>query len=636
MKTIISTFFFCLLSFIMTHLAMMLTVIVSTFYLLPPAFCQQVPLYSQYHFIPSLYNPAYSGNNELANLNLLYRMQWKLMPGSPSTALITADAPVKDKKTGLGLTLFNDKWGTIEKSAIYGSYAYRANFKEDIYLLMGLQFGIIDQRINLSLYSEQAITDPALIFNSKREIAPDANLGFGFYCKGLDFGVAFPQLIGNKLTFNDDTTNMFYKLSRHYTGSLKYTLQFGKDKKLALVPVFLTRFVPNTPFQFDGGLLFGFNNQYWLGAVYKSNYAVGINARILFANKFHMGYSYEYVINEIAGNVGLSHEISLGYMFNPKGGSKADMDTLLEQLFSAGNLQYDYAIKKADSLFKNGDYYEAMLNYQAALSYKPNSPYAQQQLMKVNNLLDSLYHNAITEADSLVKAGKYMKARDKYREALKYRPNASYAQEKLDQIENKYTASYRAAIAAADLYFEDKKYGLAKKMYEKALQLNPDDPYVKERLQELEKKATVWAGYDRHIQTADSLYMAGKLDDAMNEYKKALELDPSDAYAIDMISQIKNKKEGGTGESVRLYTNEEFVDLNGQPVEKGYYVVIASFKNIENAKRAINKKAVGVVFSKKSKYYYCYTNRDDTYKGAKESKKKLKDEVPDIWTFILK
>jgi len=98
-------------------------------------------------------------------------------------------------------------------------------------------------------------------------------------------------------------------------GSLKYKLFISKENGISMSPQGLVRFVSNTPFQYDGNINFDWKDKFWIGATYKSNYAVGANAGICLHKQFYVGYSYDFIIGDIGNYSGMSHELLLNFKF---------------------------------------------------------------------------------------------------------------------------------------------------------------------------------------------------------------------------------------------------------------------------------------------------------------------------------
>jgi len=77
--------------------------------LLSNSTAQQIPLYGQYFYNPFIYNPAFTGSDDVANVYLIHRAQWLDMPGHPTTTALTLDGAIKPKKIGVGVSIYSDK-----------------------------------------------------------------------------------------------------------------------------------------------------------------------------------------------------------------------------------------------------------------------------------------------------------------------------------------------------------------------------------------------------------------------------------------------------------------------------------------------------------------------------------------------
>jgi hypothetical protein len=110
-------------------------------------------------------------------------------------------------------------------------------------------------------------------------------------------------------------------------GSLKYKFGISKEKGMYIVPMAMVRFVQNTPFQYDGGLNFEWEDKLWIGAAYKSSYAVGANVGFCIHKQFSIGYSYDFIIGEIGEYSGMAHELMMNFKFGKrKEEPKADLE----------------------------------------------------------------------------------------------------------------------------------------------------------------------------------------------------------------------------------------------------------------------------------------------------------------------
>jgi len=196
-------------------------------------------------------------------------------------------------------------------------------------------------------------------------------------------------------------------------------------------------------------------------------------------------------------------------------------------------------------------------------------------------------------------------------------------------------SQYDEAIARADELFKNRDYEGAKRAYEEALSYKPGDPYAKDRLTKTKKIIDLFEKrYDALIKTADSLFMAKQFKEAREKYARASQFDPDSKYPKEMIAMIDNKQTGG---DVRMVKSEDFLDEYGNTAEKGFYVVVASFKNKDYADRLKSQKGYKSVYNKVRGGHYVYMSMIESYDGAKrELLEKARAEKPDSWIYILR
>lgn len=608
---------------------------------------QQIPLYSQYYFNPFIYNPAMTGSEDQVNAFLIYRSQWTDMPGHPETKIVTLDGPVKKKKIGLGFSIFDDRTGYTERIGGYGSFSYRVKISGNSSLLLGLSFGALQNRIDFTEVVFRDSDDPSLLIQQQKKAAIDANFGVAFLLKNFEVGFAIPQIMANSLKYENDNARTFYELSRHYLGSVKYTFNINKEKGISFYPLILTRIVPGAPLQYDINGVLNWKNTAWLGISYRSNYAISSSARIKIANRISLGYTYDIITSSINSYAGTSHEITLSYTFGD-GGSKEyedKIDSLLAELREKEAMllsqkegldrRYILAIAQADSLFEAGEYYKAKAAYNNALGIKPGEQYPKDKIAEIDRILEEKYNRAIAAADEFFDSKNYNLAKEKYREALMYDPDAQYPKDRLEEINNLLGNNYNRAIAAADSLYNAQAFELAKEKYREALMYNPDAQYPKDQLAKIDRLLKLFdEKYRKAIAAADSLFMLPDYNKARKKYMEALRFKPDAMYPKDMIAQIDKKNQAG---KIRMTRSSEFIDEYGNPVAKGFYVVMGSFMNkgyAEGFKRKYNYKRF---YNKKRKFHYCYMARLDSYEEAREILlKNARKKVPDSWLYILR
>jgi len=101
---------------------------------------------------------------------------------------------------------------------------------------------------------------------------------------------------------------------------------------------------------------------------------------------------------------------------------------------------------------------------------------------------------------------------------------------------------------------------------------------------------------------------------------------------------IDTNKLKGMLQQITPYRNQDgSVGMRKSDLESGYYVVIESFRKIENAWKAVDiwktkgRDAI-IVYNEERKWFYVYSTKFDSIKPAlKEMRKTRKKDVPDAW-----
>ncbi len=255
-----------------------------------------------------------------------------------------------------------------------------------------------------------------------------------------------------------------------------------------------------------------------------------------------------------------------------------EIGALLAQL-SAAQKTYEDAISRADKEFKREAFNEAKTAYNEAKQAKPDETYPDEMIAKIDSTIqareqlaaeqaaaeaariaaaqakkDSLYNAAIAKADGLFNANDYKNARTEYRAALDVKPDETYPQQRIDEIENiilqqklaeqeqqTRNKDYENAIAMADKYFSAKNYKEATSGYQKALDIKPEELYPKEQLARTESLLSALAQDEKYreiILAADGFFKVKSYNEAKSAYQNALGIKPEEQYPKDQISKI--------------------------------------------------------------------------------------------------
>jgi type IX secretion system PorP/SprF family membrane protein len=277
---------------------------------------QQIGLFSHEFYKPMISDPAFTGSSEVTNAMLISRSQWTDFKNAPQMNVFTLDGIVPNKKMGIGIDLFSDKKGISNKIGGNIYYAYRLMLNDNAKFTFGISLGITDHTLHYSEAVLEDASDPAILGTTQRETTINGNAGIGFFWKKLEAGISVPQLLGNSIEYQDNVYGKaYYANVRHYLGLLKYGITLSADKEISLTPMVMVHFLPNVPLQYDANLNLEWKNKFWIGATYKSDYAISGNAGICISKKMYVGYSYDFIIGKIGKYPGMSHELMLNFVF---------------------------------------------------------------------------------------------------------------------------------------------------------------------------------------------------------------------------------------------------------------------------------------------------------------------------------
>ena len=208
----------------------------------------QDPLYSQFMTNPYLVNPGLTGTYNYYQILTNNRLQWVGLDG-PVTNYISMYGPMVNQPMGIGAYVMSDIVGPESKTTLSATYAYHYPVTEDLKVSLGAMVGVMQHKIDGSKIDLEEDYDP--IFKEKevyQNFKPDASIGAYAWTSIYSGGIAFTNLFGNKLQFEDDTTgsNVYSRMKQHFYahGSYKYLW----TRELYIEPTIILRKVAATPF----------------------------------------------------------------------------------------------------------------------------------------------------------------------------------------------------------------------------------------------------------------------------------------------------------------------------------------------------------------------------------------------------
>ena len=284
---------------------------------------QSDPLFTQYWAMPTLLNPAKTGDTDFVRIRAGARLQWIGISNAPRSFVATGDMPFKvmNKRVGTGLTVVQESLGLFSNLLINAQGSYKMKLFKGLFSI-GLQLGYYNSRFNGSEvyipdeddYHQSG--DPYLPTQDVSGNAFDMSLGLGYSNSKFHAGLSVMHLLSPKVKMgiegneNSDTQQYETELPRalyfdaggnielHNTlFTLQPSLQIGTDF---------------SDFTADITMRATYNKFITFGVGYRWNDAVSVMIGAEFKN-FFLGYAYDYPTSAIARASSGSHELVAGY-----------------------------------------------------------------------------------------------------------------------------------------------------------------------------------------------------------------------------------------------------------------------------------------------------------------------------------
>jgi len=260
--------------------------------------------------------------------------------------------------------------------------------------------------------------------------------------------------------------------------------------------------------------------------------------------------------------------------------------------------KYDASIKKANDFYNNNMYGQARLEYENALKIKPNDTYAQAQIDKIDDKLntanDLKFREAYSKAEGLFKSQKWQEAKDKYQESLTYRSDSPEAKARIKECDTKLLAlngtksvdeKYAAEITKGDNASKIKNFEDAIKAFTEALKFKKGDAIATKKLKDATTALTAQkTKYDAAMLKGNNALKARNYKDAKAAFTEAGTIKPNETIAKTKLTEVENLIKADIVKNDK--NNKAAYDA---AIAKGNNAIAA--KNFPAAKAAFNEAA---------------------------------------------
>lgn len=307
-------------------------------------YAQQMPQYSQYLRNQFMINPGAVGVYDFVDITIGGRLQWVGLSDAPKTTYLSFSSPLNNKKTkiqynpgvrlssgivknpeiktgkfrhAIGGQLVADQNGAFRKFQVSGTYAIHIPVTKEFNLSFGTKLGLSNNTFlqdRAVVANSSTIIDNTYIgFTNNQGNVNVMNLGTGFYfySNKLFFGVAADQLTKNLIKFGSGSANFDPKIHFNITGGLKLPI----NSILTITPAFLIKYINPISPSIEATTQLEYKEWLWTAISYRHKDALVGMFGMNLSNKFKVGYSYDFSINQFRNYSSGGHELILGIMF---------------------------------------------------------------------------------------------------------------------------------------------------------------------------------------------------------------------------------------------------------------------------------------------------------------------------------
>ncbi|WP_316739678.1 PorP/SprF family type IX secretion system membrane protein [Pedobacter aquatilis] len=285
---------------------------VFVFFALQPAFSQLNPMGSVYYQNQYLANPALAGIDTMIHLNGAFKAQWTSIKGSPRIQYLTGDLQLKSKKVGLGILIYNESAGLINRTRATFSYAYHLKLNKDSsYIDFGLSAGVMNEWLDLGKAIGD-VNDDVLANFRDRQLYLDGDFGLAYRNQKLTIQGSLPNL---KRFFKRDQVRNVVDRSIYFVAAGYKIATKGQSLNL-IEPKVVFRGIENYKGILDVGANFSFlQEKFMVSGIYHSTNSVTFGAGINYQRKLGLLLQYTSNTSALQNYSNGEFEVGLRYSF---------------------------------------------------------------------------------------------------------------------------------------------------------------------------------------------------------------------------------------------------------------------------------------------------------------------------------
>ncbi len=272
---------------------------------------QQDPNFTLYNFNMNIINPAFAGNKDTPELNMVYRSQYLGIDDGPRTAALSYSRAL-GSNLGIGISVINDRVFVLNETDVALDISYRLQTSDNTNIYFGLKAG--GGFVNIDLTKSNAPGNDPLFTQNQSFFNAHIGAGLNIQNEKFNISISTPNFLNGTryIKQGNAPSAAVDKMHFYIGGSYNFTL----SDNLLLTPRFMMRTVEGAPTSYDVGSSLEINEKITAGANYRVEEMVSIYGLINVIDNLKFGVAYDMVTTDVnLVNDNGSLEFILKYQF---------------------------------------------------------------------------------------------------------------------------------------------------------------------------------------------------------------------------------------------------------------------------------------------------------------------------------
>ena len=276
-------------------------------------FAQQEGVLTNFMYHMNPYNPAYVGVDGKTFITTSFRQQWSGIKDAPSAETVSFGAAL-GHNLGIGVSIINSNT-FVESQTFTGiDFSYHLKLEKGLDLYLGLKAGGNFYSVNTAgLQTYNVISDPNVA--SISNFNPNVGVGALLKSDTWQISLAVPRMLNTERANNEDGIVMAAVAKAHYYGTVGYNLVLDPKSNLLLKPQAMVRYVSGAPVSADINTMLSFNDNFEIGATYRTDAAAAALVNFTFKKRFLLGYAYEMSTRKVLASARNTNEFIFRFLF---------------------------------------------------------------------------------------------------------------------------------------------------------------------------------------------------------------------------------------------------------------------------------------------------------------------------------